>query len=587
MDVDTKDTIKEPLEFAPLDGIIQLIIEERIKEEKLSEQLKLEPRTINKKSDDMDSLLSDEMKLFLSNQTERHQAIINYITKALKLARKCKKYTQDNLKPFDKLLECEIGQFEIEIDDENKANNKPIPIIIIPPVKYYIDKKYKILCQLHIKIARSYSPLPLEKVNFKNINVLNKENRSALESLGRHFEAGADKYPYLKHCALSWPFLRKMPKPPKESINEGIKRFLEKYDSYTYNIELAFGNHIFMTEQTLTKDWFNGHEDSLKGLQRFSNLATEAGQLLWTIMMKEHTKATNDLLKREFANIWLFSIHYLRETHVVDDGWDGLFDDDSDFCDELWRKKLYVFRYTDDVFYESMRLCRKLLDSGEEVSVEKEKNTMEYLDILHLASEQASVEEIRLIYEVVEYLWRWISRDAPKNKSDFIKAWANIYATTDDSMTKIIIWLKWNKSELAKDIEREYSEFMKFVEQETSDSPVCKDLATSVTAARGAAINLAGKLKHIAELAKTIKIAGQENESTGTQLELNDTEQNIIEALSKNTLTGEKLAKKAGYPYNSNFKSTLSSLRKRGILGNKSPGYFVEQKYHFLLTKSD
>jgi hypothetical protein len=68
---------------------------------------------------------------------------------------------------------------------------------------------------------------------------------------------------------------------------------------------------------------------------------------------------------------------------------------------------------------------------------------------------------------------------------------------------------------------------------------------------------------------------------------LSDTEQNILEALGTETMTGEVLAKRAGYPYNSNFKNTLSSLRKRGILGNKSPGYFVESKYHSFLKKSD
>lgn len=68
---------------------------------------------------------------------------------------------------------------------------------------------------------------------------------------------------------------------------------------------------------------------------------------------------------------------------------------------------------------------------------------------------------------------------------------------------------------------------------------------------------------------------------------LNDAEQNIVEALNTATLTGEKLAEKAGYPYNSNFKSTLSSLRKRGIVGNKSPGYFVQPDYHSLIRKSE
>jgi len=80
---------------------------------------------------------------------------------------------------------------------------------------------------------------------------------------------------------------------------------------------------------------------------------------------------------------------------------------------------------------------------------------------------------------------------------------------------------------------------------------------------------------------------GKPDGKPGAPPELNDTEQNIIEALNTSTLTGEKLCNKAGYPYNSNFKSTLSSLRKRGILGNKSPGYFLEPQYRFLLDKSD
>jgi hypothetical protein len=70
-------------------------------------------------------------------------------------------------------------------------------------------------------------------------------------------------------------------------------------------------------------------------------------------------------------------------------------------------------------------------------------------------------------------------------------------------------------------------------------------------------------------------------------LTLNDAEHNIIEALGNETLIGERLAKEAGYPYNFKFKSSLSGLRKRGILGNKAPGYFLEPKCKFLLKKSD
>ncbi len=54
---------------------------------------------------------------------------------------------------------------------------------------------------------------------------------------------------------------------------------------------------------------------------------------------------------------------------------------------------------------------------------------------------------------------------------------------------------------------------------------------------------------------------------------LRETEENILEALGDGKLTGEELAKKAGYPFNSNFKNTLSSLVKRGLLVNDRPGY--------------
>ena len=66
---------------------------------------------------------------------------------------------------------------------------------------------------------------------------------------------------------------------------------------------------------------------------------------------------------------------------------------------------------------------------------------------------------------------------------------------------------------------------------------------------------------------------------------LNDIEQDIIEALGDETLTGEKLAKEVGRPYNFKFRSSLSGLRRRGILGNKKPGYFLEPEYEFLLKK--
>jgi hypothetical protein len=165
------------------------------------------------------------------------------------------------------------------------------------------------------------------------------------------------------------------------------------------------------------------------GIKRFQDLLIDTHKLLgcdWLKLLHKH-------------------VGLMSPWSVSADGWDGLFDEDYDLQEEGYRKGLYKNYYITDVFYESIRLCRKLLDSE----------------------------------------------------------------------------------------------------------------------------------------------TGQEIESIGTQPELTDTEQNIIEALDKNKMNGEPLAKKTGYPYNSNFKNTLSSLRKRGILGNKSPGYFLEPAYYYLLNEPD
>lgn len=66
-------------------------------------------------------------------------------------------------------------------------------------------------------------------------------------------------------------------------------------------------------------------------------------------------------------------------------------------------------------------------------------------------------------------------------------------------------------------------------------------------------------------------IQPQQDQTAGTNLY--ETEQNILEALGEGKLNGEPLAQKAGYPCNSNFKNTLSSLVKRGLLVNDRPGY--------------
>jgi hypothetical protein len=63
------------------------------------------------------------------------------------------------------------------------------------------------------------------------------------------------------------------------------------------------------------------------------------------------------------------------------------------------------------------------------------------------------------------------------------------------------------------------------------------------------------------------------------EIDLNQTERNIIKALGEDTLKLEELAPRAGYEVSGYLRKTLSSLVKRGILGNKKPGYFVQPEY--------
>jgi hypothetical protein len=323
---------------------------------------------------------------------------------------------------------AEYDKIKVEEDFIEGANR--IESTIHPPIRQFINEHYADI----IAINKQYRKEDGEDTDcdiLKNLN-LSKEKKTALESLQRVFEDGANKYPRLIHLVLEWPLFSRMPKPPRDMLDfcdqQEYDRMLEHRKKDVFNSVGGFSGI-----ETQSTYWFlypkgeSWNKDS--GIKRFQDLLIDTHKLLgcdWLKLLHKH-------------------VGLMSPWSVSADGWDGLFDEDYDLQEEGYRKGLYKNYYITDVFYESIRLCRKLLDSE----------------------------------------------------------------------------------------------------------------------------------------------TGQEIESIGTQPELTDTEQNIIEALDKNKMNGEPLAKKTGYPYNSNFKNTLSSLRKRGILGNKSPGYFLEPAYYYLLNEPD
>lgn len=68
-------------------------------------------------------------------------------------------------------------------------------------------------------------------------------------------------------------------------------------------------------------------------------------------------------------------------------------------------------------------------------------------------------------------------------------------------------------------------------------------------------------------------------------MNLGKTERNVILALGDETLTLEQLAPKAGYEVSGHFRRTVLPLSKRGILGNKNPGYFVKPRYREIIDE--
>lgn len=69
------------------------------------------------------------------------------------------------------------------------------------------------------------------------------------------------------------------------------------------------------------------------------------------------------------------------------------------------------------------------------------------------------------------------------------------------------------------------------------------------------------------------------------QLKLSTNEKAILCAIGNGKLTGKQISKKIDkYTDNGGLRTTLSHLVKRGVLGNRSPGYFVQDQFKGLIA---
>jgi len=276
------------------------------------------------------------------------------------------RYAED-LSLLNELLSGPECPFILEIPDDELdiRDDEPGRIRLHGPVETFIENKWDTLCKVHSLNVRMAGVL-VEDATPPDTFVLDTAQRRMLETLAGLFTDGAGRYPGLAHKVMSWPITRYMPRPPKDEFPDFT--FPKASRDLPYNWRASLPTQVLATRETLTTTWLVPHPkanwDADIGRQRFASLAQEAGEIVGRILPDCPIWKPMRRVPFFYCNLWLQTMHLLRQTCRHDDGWDGLFDDDSDFWDEGFRKSLYKFWKSDDVFLDSALACNTLLAGG-------------------------------------------------------------------------------------------------------------------------------------------------------------------------------------------------------------------------------
>ena len=143
-----------------------------------------------------------------------------------------------------------------------------------------------------------------------------------------------------------------MPKPPRSLLDYC------KPEEYEYMLKRCKAHTIrdsnFSTPEIQSTTWLvypKGESWSKEsGIKRFNDLSFDISCTLgckWEVLLH------------------CYGLTMSYDHHLFYDGWDGLFDEDCYFSEEGFRNGFYNCYYITDVFYESKRLCKYLLNSAE------------------------------------------------------------------------------------------------------------------------------------------------------------------------------------------------------------------------------
>jgi hypothetical protein len=312
-----------------------------------------------------DKTISDMLKRSFADSEKGLLGFFDEVKEMRELASKCidesgrQRYAED-LSLLNELVSEPGCPFIVEIPDGDRQT-----ILLHGYIETFIKQKWETLCKIHELNTRTTNFL-LEDTAPTKSWLLDASQRRAVESLRGLFTDGANKYPGLAHKVMSWPITRYMPCPPKDEFPDFTLPKASR--DLPYNWPTSLPTLMLVTRETLSTNWLVPHAkaewDTSMGCQRLGLLARQAGEVV--------AKLCPDLtiwihLGRVVSsgNLWLQTVHLLQQTCRHDDGWDGLFDDDSDFWDEAWRKGLYKFWKSDDIFLDSALACNALLAWGD------------------------------------------------------------------------------------------------------------------------------------------------------------------------------------------------------------------------------
>jgi hypothetical protein len=327
------------------------------------------------------------------------------------------RYAED-LSLLNELLSEPGCPFMVEIPDDD-----PQTILLHGYVETFIEEKWETLCKIHEMEMRLVNFL-LEDTTLTAPCRLSASQRRTVELLRDLFTDGAGKYPGLAHMVMTWPITRYVPRPPKDEFPDFTFPQASRDLPYTWRASLP--TQMLITRETLSTSFLVAHPnadwDMAIGYQRLSGLASQAGRVVAEVLPDCPVWEPKALAAQYYINLWLQIVHLLRQTCRHNDGWDGLFDDDSDFWDEAWRKGLYQFWKSDDVFLDSAFACNVLITWGDDrqpgtvpvearatisssgeapadTTVEAKKETRK------ITREEANIEVRRLLKETPSWDW--------------------------------------------------------------------------------------------------------------------------------------------------------------------------------------